>query len=256
MLSQQASSQVWDWYKYAACPKIYTCTVFETQYNAWVCTCINIIQWADLASWATFSRSSSLSALSESPRFKCSISISDVPTHATVWPCVTPSGTITRLDPHICSLPIACILHFVHEIPVPISWSPKCSWGGLALAKMCPVQWVTLIVGTQCYENQDWAFMTICPNQLREYVHTCTYNSELAFYICSQWQQELFQLHHSHPIERAKTVVKCNTRFSMSTPSSCCMCSLIHCSAIIRFICLKVRLTLHCLQRKPVQDVR
>ena len=32
----------------------------------------------------------------------------------------------------------------VHEIAVPISWSPRYSWWGLVLAETCPVQWVAL----------------------------------------------------------------------------------------------------------------
>ena len=35
-------------------------------------------------------------------------------------------------------------LHSVHDIAVPISLSPQCSWWGLVLAKTCPAQWVTL----------------------------------------------------------------------------------------------------------------
>ena len=35
-------------------------------------------------------------------------------------------------------------LHFVHEIAVPISWSPQPSWWGLVLAETHPAQWVTL----------------------------------------------------------------------------------------------------------------
>ena len=35
-------------------------------------------------------------------------------------------------------------LHFIHEIAVPISSSPQCSWWGLVLAETRPAQWVTL----------------------------------------------------------------------------------------------------------------
>ena len=35
-------------------------------------------------------------------------------------------------------------LHFVHEIAVPIFWSPQCCWWALVLAEMCTVQWATL----------------------------------------------------------------------------------------------------------------
>ena len=43
-----------------------------------------------------------------------------------------------------CSYGLGMRLHSVHEITVPISWSPQCNWWGLVSAKMCPAQWMTL----------------------------------------------------------------------------------------------------------------
>ena len=43
--------------------------------------------------------------------------------------------------------------HSVHEITVPISQSPQCSWWGPVLPSMCPVHWVTISLCTHYLEG-------------------------------------------------------------------------------------------------------